>query len=191
MSDYSLVPGALRDIHGIDAAPWWPPGPGWWVLALLAVVILALSRRGSRLHWRWLLSPLRRLLGRLFAPAWRIEGARELRRLRRDLGRRAPAEIATDLSALLRRIAMARFGRAACAGLHGTAWLDWLRSRDPVGFDWPRAAACLLELPYAPPSAPPAATEEILARVIAAALAWTAADEAPPADLAARGRSLL
>ena len=27
----------LRDIHGIDPAPWWPPAPGWWATAALVL----------------------------------------------------------------------------------------------------------------------------------------------------------
>ena len=27
----------IRDIHGLDAIPWWPPGPGWWLVGLLVL----------------------------------------------------------------------------------------------------------------------------------------------------------
>jgi hypothetical protein len=48
--------------------------------------------------------------------------------------------VATEFSELLRRIAMARHGRTACAGLHGEDWLAWLTEHDPKGFDWRRDA---------------------------------------------------
>lgn len=38
----------LRDIHLPAAVSWWPPAPGWWLLALL---LLALVAYGS---WKWL-----------------------------------------------------------------------------------------------------------------------------------------
>lgn len=53
----------LRDIHGAAPASWWPPAPGWWVLALLLLAILAWlgrqmlkvyrkrARRKSMLGW--------------------------------------------------------------------------------------------------------------------------------------------
>jgi hypothetical protein len=58
--------------------------------------------------------------------------------------------VAGELSELLRRIAMARFGRRDCAGLSGEAWLDWLSEKDPSGFDWATQGQVLLRLPYAP-----------------------------------------
>ena len=37
----------IRDIHGFAGVPWWPPGPGWWVLAggLILLALLAISLR--------------------------------------------------------------------------------------------------------------------------------------------------
>ena len=38
----------LRDIHGLDAVPWWPIAPGWWLIAgvLVLLVLAAIGR-----HW--------------------------------------------------------------------------------------------------------------------------------------------
>lgn len=124
----------LRDIRGLDAVGWWPPAPGWWLIALLFVVVVVLLvrlRRRRRRGWEY-----------------------EARALMRDLRGRAeegdPRGVAGELSELLRRIAMVRFGRQACAGLTGSRWLEWLEAHDPASFPWTRSGRALVDLPYAP-----------------------------------------
>lgn len=124
----------LRDIHGLDSVPWWPLAPGWWVL-LLTVVLLSY---GLWLIWRW------------WSFDWRAEARLELNRLKQQLRTGDLKRTAGSLSELLRRIAIARTSRQQCAGLTGLAWLQWLRTHDPKGFDWEQHGRLLMELPYAP-----------------------------------------
>ena len=79
---------------------------------------------------------------------------------------------------LLKRIAMARFGRRACAGLTGEAWLAWLEDHDPNRFPWRSRGRPLIDWPYAPPDAK--ASADALRPLVGAAHAWLQA-EAPPA----------
>jgi hypothetical protein len=90
------------------AAPgWWPPAPGWWALALLLVLLLAVGLR----VWR---DPVR---------VRRRAALRELARIRaRDEG---PVSTARALENLLRRYALAQFGRERVAGLGGRRWLEF------------------------------------------------------------------
>lgn len=165
----------LRDIHGLDGIPWWPLAPGWWLLLglLVAAVVLIWTLR----------MPLR-----LYVPipvftlgSWRLDAARQLRELRRRSNQQPFKTSIGELSELLRRIAMARHGRDACAGLTGDDWLEWLRQNDPAGFDWVRDGRALVDGPYAPQSGEDRSGE--FKRLIAAAYEWVAAkDEDAPAD---------
>jgi hypothetical protein len=148
----------LRDIRGIDPVSWWPLAPGWWLL-LAAILLLFL------LAW-WLLRR-RRLypLGR-----WQQDARRHLVLLKRRIKREPAKPVASDLSELLRRIAIARCGREMTASLTDEAWLDWLQSNDSSGFEWRKKGRLLLELPYAPPHH--AADKEALGQLIDAAIHW-------------------
>jgi hypothetical protein len=156
----------LRDIHGLDAIPWWPPAPGWWLLGIGLILSLWLL---------WRLLPHLRIPG-LVGVTWRWDAARKLRDLRRRVGRQDTKQSAGDLSELLRRIAMARRGRDACAGLSGQRWLDWLRENDPQGFDWSNRGVLLLNLPYAPPGSAETDSRKLL-ELIDAVQNWVARED--------------
>ncbi len=130
----------LRDIRGLDPVGWWPPAIGWWMVAVLILILIAL------LIWVW-----RRR--HIFISHWRWDALRQLKTLRYRCAAEDPKEIGRELSELLRRIAIARHGRRACAGLTGEEWLEWLSRDDPTGFDWKSKGRVLLTLPYAPPRA--------------------------------------
>ena len=136
----------LRDIRGLDPVSWWPPALGWWLLAGAVLLLLYLA-------WRYRASLRLRIppIPVLRIGNWRWDAGRQLRDLRQRAAAQDPKLTALELSELLRRVAMARLGREACAGLVGEAWLAWLAEWDPKGFDWRTRGRLLLDAPYAPP----------------------------------------
>ncbi|MEW8248890.1 MAG: DUF4381 domain-containing protein [Candidatus Thiodiazotropha sp.] len=148
----------LRDIRGLDPAPWWPPAPGWWMLLLLLLLTGVLI--WGVIRWRRLYP-----LGR-----WQHDARRHLLALRRRIKREPAKLVASELSQLLRRIAIARCGRENTAALTDEAWLDWLQSNDSSGFRWRDKGALLLVLPYAPPER--SADKGDLSILIDAAIRW-------------------
>jgi len=114
---YAQALTELRDIHLPDAVAAWPPAPGWWIAAGIAAVVATAAI--------WFVRARRRSLRRA--------AIAELARL--DATYRSTSdlpELARGLSALLRRTALARFGRRAVAGLHGSSWIDFLHSAAPA-----------------------------------------------------------
>ncbi|MFE1598309.1 DUF4381 domain-containing protein [Methylobacterium sp. ID0610] len=102
----------LRDLVLPAPVPWWPPAPGWWILAagLAAAAVVA----GSRAWWRYR------------ANAYRREAWRQLDGIERRIDAGLCAGAATDLAAVLKRTALAAFPRAEVASLTGPAWLGFL-----------------------------------------------------------------
>lgn len=126
---------ALRDIHLPDAPGFWPPAPGWWILAVLVLVFACLLWRALRPH--------------LARRAWRRQLAAELQRVDQQ---HPPATHATEhvaaLSVLLRRLAIRH--DAANAALTGEAWLAFLDGADPARPFANGPGRLLLDGPYRP-----------------------------------------
>jgi hypothetical protein len=143
-TDVSSLP--LRDIHLPGPVSWWPPAPGWWVLAavLLAGLALYALRYYQSRHRRVALRTLKRVHAAL------EQGAE-------------PVACLQNVSTVLRRFAMTTAApgtpdHAALAvagpdvpGLIGERWLAYLDSR------WQRdtfvsgPGRALLAAPYARP----------------------------------------
>lgn len=111
-----------------DRAPpplgWWPIAPGWW--ALMALFLLSLV----------LLTWLRKHRRQPSVKRWQRAALRELAQLQ-ALARQATsddASIARGVQRLLRRYAIARYGREAVAALSGDAWVAFVIRRG--GSDW-------------------------------------------------------
>ena len=124
----------LRDIHLPPPPPLWPPAPGWWLLALVAIAAVALGVRFALARWR-------RGRGRRAA-------VRAMAELRNRYQRGEALDVLTaELATLLRRAAMNRHPRAQVAGLTGRDWLEFLdddRHQFTKG-----VGACLATAPYA------------------------------------------
>ena len=155
MQDTGII---LRDIHDLDAIPWWPLAAGWWwVIGLLLLLLLLAGVR----YWI-------RYSG--IMPGWRGDARRQLRALKKALRKDEPRDVAGQLSILLRRIAMARSGRQHTAGLSGESWLVWLEENDSNGFKWSQGSGVLLQAPYMPPDKVVQRGEVM--RLVVAAMRW-------------------
>ena len=98
----------LAPEHAPPPPGWWPPAPGWWMLLLLLVMLIAY------MIFRWR------------NPTYRLKRA-ALRQLK--ILESAAIDnngLARDLEHLLRRYAVARFGRDRVANLSGEKWVAFI-----------------------------------------------------------------
>jgi hypothetical protein len=107
----------LNDIQ-LPADPGlWPPAPGWWIVALVCLLLVMISARAAIRH---------------------SEKKRPVKALIRQLG-----ELNIDhddisgslfrISRLVRRYAIHRFGREAVSPLQGKAWISLLDTTTASG----------------------------------------------------------
>ena len=103
----------LRDIHAAAPVAWWPPAPGWWVLALLLLVLLSwLGRRllaRHRLHQR-----RKQMLGWIDHLNANIDPQRD------------PQAYLSTLNRIFKLVALRAFPDQHCAQLNGQEWVDFL-----------------------------------------------------------------
>ncbi|MBF0628205.1 MAG: DUF4381 domain-containing protein [Magnetococcales bacterium] len=129
-------PLPLRDIHLPDPISWWPPAWGWWVVILtplLAILFWLLWRHRARRHWI------------------RTAALAELTRITQNHAHHQDDQrLATELSALLRRVALLRHPDQPVAGLCGEAWLNFLDQNLPARPFSQGAGRMLILAPFAP-----------------------------------------
>jgi hypothetical protein len=110
----------LRDIHGAADPGWWPPAPGWWALALLLSLGLALA--------------LRALAHRLAVARRRRRWLQALDALEREANpAERPHDYLAGLNRLFRAVAVKAFPGTGCARLQGFEWVAFIRSLLPEG----------------------------------------------------------
>ena len=149
----------LRGPDMPDPLSWWPPAPGWWIL-LIVMLIIAFA-----LRW-WLRRPRP-------VDYW-VEAQKQLKRIQRTTdGHLLQLQ---QISSLLRRMAILRFGRQESASLTGIAWLELLDSAWPRD-DFSRGAGVLLEdAPYRKQS------ESSNSELFSLTAAWLLYQQAPPPE---------
>lgn len=103
----------LKDIHLPDAVSWWPLAPGWWILLVLFLIMVAVA---IYLYFRSQRKSRQEII---------IEQALQLLHTLQEQSLSSKALI-TALSELLRRTAISLYGREMIANLAGKNWLLFL-----------------------------------------------------------------
>ncbi len=115
----------LADIHLPEPVSFWPPAPGWWLVALALLIVLGLlvarlmqSRRQRRIC-AFALQELDRVYDTFQAD--RNNDAQQADRAR--------LLFLNQLNAVLRRVALWHFPHHNVASLSGRAWVDFIRKK--------------------------------------------------------------
>lgn len=125
---------ALRDIHLPTPIQWWPLAPGWYGLVLVllggiaGIIYLFFFRKHQRVK-----RDAQRLL-KTYILSYQQGAAVEV--------------VCSQISELLRRVAIYYYPRENIAGLEGDTWLNLLQEKPVV--DPALLRICLLEKPYQP-----------------------------------------
>ncbi len=112
----------LADIHLPAPVSFWPPAPGWWVLAILLLVAgflllrNLLARRRQRLVCQHALGELERCFQQLANT-----GDNDYKTLK--------LRFVNEFNSVLRRVALVHFPQANVASLGGQAWVDFIRQK--------------------------------------------------------------
>ena len=142
----------LQDIQLPDPIGWWPLAPGWYLLALMVLVLAGLIVYYFRRRY---LHGLAKRQALHLLDSYYLEYQREKNSQLSSM----------KVSELLRRVSLAYFPREEVASLQGEDWISFLNST-AKGVDFNRLRESLLELPYQP------VKDYDLAPLFAATRAW-------------------
>lgn len=125
----------LRDIHLPTPISAWPPGPGYYALMALSVMLLLLFLKHQ--HHRRSTAPKR-------------EALLELTRLETAYQDHMKTQIvAAEITHLLKRVALVYHPRLDVASLHGESWLIFL-NQTSKNLDFDPVRTSLIETPFNP-----------------------------------------
>ncbi len=142
----------LKDIHEPEAIGWWPPAIGWWILAVvIPLLIIFLVWLYKRLTRKTALKTANKILADIKQDATR-----------------GNQQKLSELSVLIRRVAITVSPRAKAAGLTGRQWLAFL-DRSVKGLPFSAGIGQLLaDAPYR--KMPP--TEQEMSQLIDLCADW-------------------
>lgn len=123
----------LADIHLPEPVSWFPPAPGWWALAGIALLLAAVIS--------WVIRHQRQ------QRAYRRQASRQLDELRTQTSDHL---LAQQVNSLLRQVALHSHPRRDIARLSGQAWAQWLAGSGHIHPDNSRE---LVEAAYNPHAA--------------------------------------
>jgi hypothetical protein len=146
----------LRDIHLPHAISAWPPGPAYYALMALLIILILLFIQRQKHQQRT--APKREALVELA----RIENNYTNKKNHSN-------HIASDITRLLRRVALVYHPRIDVASLHGQAWVLFLE-KTSRGIDFQSIENSLLDTPFNPHDNPHAA--EQLSLLLSATRRW-------------------
>lgn len=126
----------LKDIHLPSPVGWWPLAPGWYVLGFLiflftigVVYFIVKNQRNARPKLQALLL---------------------LAKYKQQYENNKNSQVASSqISELLRRVALVYYPREKVASLHGESWLEFL-NQTSHDIDFKEVQFMLLELPFRP-----------------------------------------
>lgn len=124
----------LKDIHLPKAIGWWPLAPGWYLVAVVLTVVLAIVVYLSHKRYKNGLP--------------KKQALQLLTRYEQQYQKDGNAQLASArISELLKRVALVYYPRTQVASMHGERWLEFLK-QNSKNIDFNAVKAMLLESPF-------------------------------------------
>lgn len=134
MTKSSDLLSQLKDIHQPQPVSWWPPAPGWFILIILILITCFLLGMFAYKAWR-------RHYRKRFALT-------SLKNLKVQYQKQAETATIAQVSILLKRVMIARFGKSKIATLTDIEWLAFLDDVSKTDEYTQGTGQALLTMPY-------------------------------------------